>query len=275
MRCRSHLGQCLSQMDHSSFQQIKHPSYMLLRRKYRWVLLVIEEKGGGRERYHFRSINPTPWLSRCPLTIMRRQLVNIHASHLRLYLVSIVKRHVIDAIVRILCPRMTPIVSAFQLLGEGVLTNHELVVRDWPEEVRHTEKFVCSVYSAGVQLPYQLCVGNCLGPGVWRARSFLRSEQHWCPISYEPSVWLWETKVTQPLTHAYSPYRKIDLMLAEDEYVPLLCLYKLAPITVLELIKCGCKTSFKGHCSCKSNLPCTALWNTTILIPATFLPTGW
>ena len=30
----------------------------------------------------------------------------------------------------------------------------------------------------GVQLPYQLCVGICSGPGIWRARSFLRPEQH-------------------------------------------------------------------------------------------------
>ena len=30
----------------------------------------------------------------------------------------------------------------------------------------------------GVQLPYQPCGGNCSGPGIWRARSFLRPEQH-------------------------------------------------------------------------------------------------
>ena len=35
-----------------------------------------------------------------------------------------------------------PIVSAFQLLGEGVLTSHELVDGELPEEVRPIEKFV-------------------------------------------------------------------------------------------------------------------------------------
>ena len=29
-----------------------------------------------------------------------------------------------------------------------------------------------------MQLPYQLCVGNYSGPPIWRARSFLRQEQH-------------------------------------------------------------------------------------------------
>ena len=29
-----------------------------------------------------------------------------------------------------------------------------------------------------VQLPHQLCVGNCSGSGIWRARSFLRQELH-------------------------------------------------------------------------------------------------
>ena len=46
-------------------------------------------------------------------------------------------------------PNDDPVVSAFQLLGEGVLTNHELVDGELPEEVRPIEKFVCSVYSSG------------------------------------------------------------------------------------------------------------------------------
>ena len=29
---------------------------------------------------------------------------------------------------------------------------------------------------------HQLCFGNCSGPGIWRARIFLRPEQHGCPI---------------------------------------------------------------------------------------------
>ena len=56
-----------------------------------------------------------------------------------------------------------------------------------------------------MQLPYQLCVGKYLGPGIWRMRSFLRPEQHWCPISYAPTLWLWRTKAIQHLTHAYCP----------------------------------------------------------------------
>ena len=107
-----------------------------------------------------------------------------------------------------------------------------------------------------MQLPYQLCVGNCLDSRIWRARSFLRPEQHWCPISNTSTLWLWWSKATQHLTHAYCPW----CMLAGDKYVPVRCLYKPAPVAVLELIKSGCKTSCKGHCSCKKyDLPCTGL----------------
>ena len=57
------------------------------------------------------------------------------------------------------------------------------------------------------------------------------------------------------------PHEENGWMLARDEYVPVRCLYKPAPVAVLELIKCGCKTSSKGHCLCKSNnLPSTALF---------------
>ena len=46
-------------------------------------------------------------------------------------------------------PNDDPIVSAFQLIGEGVLTSHELVDGELSEEVRPIEKFVYSVYSSG------------------------------------------------------------------------------------------------------------------------------
>ena len=56
------------------------------------------------------------------------------------------------------------------------------------------------------------------------------------------------------------PLEENGWMLAGDEYVPVPCLYKPAPVAVLELIKCGCKTFCKCHYSCKkNNLPCTAL----------------
>ena len=39
-------------------------------------------------------------------------------------------------------PNDDPIVSAFQLIGEGVLTSHEQVNDELPEEVRPIEKFI-------------------------------------------------------------------------------------------------------------------------------------
>ena len=55
------------------------------------------------------------------------------------------------------------------------------------------------------------------------------------------------------------PLEENGWMLAWDEYVPVPCLYKPTSVVVLELIKCDCKTSCKGHCSCMNNIPCTAL----------------
>ena len=56
------------------------------------------------------------------------------------------------------------------------------------------------------------------------------------------------------------PVEENGRILAGDRNVPVPCLYKPAPVAVLELIKYGCKTSCKGNCSCKkNNLPCTAL----------------
>ena len=63
-------------------------------------------------------------------------------------------------------PNDEPIVSAFQFLGEGVLTSHELAAQ---RSDAHGEVCLISIQLWRVQLPYQLCVGNYSGPGIWRA----------------------------------------------------------------------------------------------------------
>ena len=45
------------------------------------------------------------------------------------------------------------------------------------------------------------------------------------------------------------PLEENGWMLAGDVYVPVPCLFKPAPVAVLKVIKYGCKTSCKGHCS--------------------------
>ena len=50
-------------------------------------------------------------------------------------------------------PNDDPIVSAFQLLGEGC----SQATRSCPKKCGPS----CSIQLRGVQLPYQLCVGNC------------------------------------------------------------------------------------------------------------------
>ena len=107
----------------------------------------------------------------------------------------------------------------------------------------------------GVQLSYQLSVGKCSGPGIWRAKA--SSDQSNTDAPYLMAVM--DKSYTTPHP-CLLPLEGNGWMLAGDKYIPVPCLYKPAPIAVLELIKCGCKTSYKAYCSCKkNNLPCTAL----------------
>ena len=113
-----------------------------------------------------------------------------------------------------------------------------------------------------VQLPYQLCVGNCSGPELWKARSVLRPDH------------ILRTTIVAMRNKSYTtcllPLDENGWMLTGDEYGPVRCLYKPAPVAILELITCGCKTSCKGHCS-----HALLSANATIQIAATFLTTGW
>ena len=46
----------------------------------------------------------------------------------------------------------------------------------------------------------------------------------------------------------------------ENIYIPVKSLLLPAPKAVLELVKCGCRISCRGNCSClRHNLPCTPL----------------
>ena len=48
--------------------------------------------------------------------------------------------------------------------------------------------------------------------------------------------------------------------LDQGKYVPVMNLASPAPLAVIELIKCGCKTGCASRCSCRRNgLPCTPL----------------
>ena len=129
-----------------------------------------------------------------------------------------------------------------------------------PEEVRPIEKFVCSVYSSG---------GATTTPALrWELFRSRNLESEKLPptratlmphILRTNFVAMRDKRYTTPHP-CLLPIEENGWMLAGDEYVPVPCLYKPAPVAVLELIKCSCKTSCKGRCSCKkNNIPCTAL----------------
>ena len=75
-------------------------------------------------------------------------------------------------------PNHDPIISAFQLHGEGVFTSHEWWTVSCPKKCGPSRSLFDQYTTLGVQLQYELWVGNYSGPGIWRARSFLRPEQH-------------------------------------------------------------------------------------------------
>jgi len=138
--------------------------------------------------------------------------------------------------------------------------NYELVDGELPEEMRPIEKFVCLVYSSGgattiPALRWELFRSrNLEGEKLPPTRATLMPH-----ILCTNFVAMRDKSYTTPHP-CLLPLEENGWMLAGDEYVPIRCLYKPAPVAVLELTKCGCKTSCKGHCSCKkNNLPCTAL----------------
>ena len=109
----------------------------------------------------------------------------------------------------------------------------------------------------GVQLPYQLCIGNYVQESGGREASFDQTNTD-APYLMHQLCGYEGYKLYNNSPMPTAP-RGNGWMLAGDEYVHVRCLYKPAPVAALELIKCGCKTSCKGHCLCKKNLPCTAL----------------
>ena len=140
---------------------------------------------------------------------------------------------------------MTPVVSAFQLLDEGMFTsNYHTSFALGTVQVQESGGREASSDQSNTDIPY-LMHQHCGYEG--------QKLYNLSPMSTAPRGNGW--------------------MLAGDGYVPVRYLYKPAPVAVLELIKCGCKTSCKGHCSCKkNNLPALLSGNATILFAATSCP---
>ena len=154
-----------------------------------------------------------------------------------------------------------PAVHSFKDLGEG-LVPEELVDGELPSLVKPLERFLCQVY------------GSSTGPTSVRT---LRWE-------------LWRSKnmegeMLPPTRSALLPHiRRVNYVAMRDKsyhtnhpalppieengwnvengvFIPVMCLALPAPLAVIELVKCKCKTGcVMAACSCsKNNLPCTPL----------------
>ena len=143
----------------------------------------------------------------------------------------------------------------------GPLSSTELIDGNLPGEMQPLEHFVCHVYSAnGPQTLPQLCwelfrsknmVSEMLPPTRATLLPHIQRTNFVCMVN--------KAYVT---THPQLPSLEDCGWVLEDGAIfPLRCLELPAPQAVLELIKCGSKSSVCArNCSCvKNDLPCTLL----------------
>ena len=154
-----------------------------------------------------------------------------------------------------------PIIDAFQRLGDDPLSSTELIDGTLPEEMQPLEHFVCRVYSAnGPQTLPQL---------RWELFRSKNMESEMLPPTratllphIQRANFVCMVNKAYVITHPQLPSLEDSGWVLEDGAIfPLRCLALPAPQAVLELIKCGCKSSACArNCSCaKNNLPCTPL----------------
>ena len=153
-----------------------------------------------------------------------------------------------------------PIIDCFRKLGKGALSSTELVSGGLPPEVKPLETFVCKVYA-----PNGLTTLPALRWELFRSKNFEAEMLPPTRTTLMPHVV--RTNFICMRDKSYiSPNPRLPLlekngwMLHEGTIMPLKCLASPAPRAVLELVKCGCRTTCKGNCSCTiNNLACTAL----------------
>ena len=153
-----------------------------------------------------------------------------------------------------------PIIDCFRKLGKGALSSTELVSGGLPPEVKPLETFVCKVYA-----PNGLTTLPALRWELFRSKNFEAEMLPPTRTTLMPHVV--RTNFICMRDKSYiSPNPRLPLlekngwMLHEGTIMPLKCLASPAPRAVLELVKCGCRTTCKGNCSCTiNNTACTAL----------------
>jgi len=172
--------------------------------------------------------------------------------------VGISKKTLVQAYMRL--EEEDPAVDCFKKLGEGQIPN-ELIDGELPPEFEALERLVCKVYrsSGPTTIPalrWELFRSkNLEGEMLPPTRSAL------LPHIIRANYVTMRDK-SYPSNHpALPPIEGNGWSLQNDAYVPLTSLYPPAPVAVIELVKCGCKTGCAmAGCSCfKNGLPCTPL----------------
>lgn len=154
-----------------------------------------------------------------------------------------------------------PIVDAFQRLGDDPLSSTELINGELPKDMQPLEHFVCHVYSANgpqtlPKLRWELfrsknMESEMLPPTRATLLPHIQRTNFVCTVN--------KAYIT---THPVLPrLEDCGWVLDDGAIFPVRCLELPAPKAVLELIKCGCRSSACArNCSCaNNNLPCTPL----------------
>ena len=157
-----------------------------------------------------------------------------------------------------------PIIDAFIRLGPDTLTASKLVHGKLPEPVQPLERFVCLVYKLN-RGPYLLPQAR------WELFRTRNLESEMLPPTRGTLLpHIQHTSFVCSMNKAYVTTHPPEHPMEEhgwekkeesSQYTPVRCVQPPAPKAVLELIKCGCKSSGCSHnCSCRKNrLPCTPL----------------
>ena len=154
------------------------------------------------------------------------------------------------------------IVATFSSLGQLDISAMQVINSKLPVELVALERFVCATYAPSGS--------NTLSSLRWELFQSRNLEGELLP----PTVGtlfphIQRTNFICMRDKSYTSPRPIlpslennGWNLREDGsgYEPVRCIRPPAPYAVLELVKCGCRKSCSGNCSClKNNLPCTPL----------------
>jgi hypothetical protein len=153
-----------------------------------------------------------------------------------------------------------PAVDCFKALGEGPFPS-ELVNGELPPLFKALERFVCHVYCATGPASLPALRWTLFASKNMEGEMLPPTRAALLPHIQRANYVAMRDKSYHTTNPALPPLEENGWKIENAAYIPVRCLSPPAPLAVIELIKCGCKTGCRmATCSCSSNrLPCTPL----------------